>query len=125
MTVKVARIRGFRTSLTASRVTSSEAGPVLRQAEMAHDVLDVHDGVIDEDADGEDEGEKGDAVEGEPEEIEDEEGQGEGHGDGDRHDPRISPAPAEDDYQMTTVTETTAIAMWRRSSFDFSAAVSP
>ena len=76
-------------------------GPVavLGQAEVAHHVLHVDDGVVHQDADGEDEGEEGDAVEGEAEQIEGRQGQGQGHRDGNGHHPGLSPAQDQGDQQ--------------------------
>ena len=78
-----------------------EAGAVvvLGQAEVADDVLHHHDGVVDQDADGEDEGEEGDAVEGVAVEVEDEQGQGQGDRDGQGHHPRLPVAEGEPDEQ--------------------------
>ncbi len=64
---------------------------------MAVDVFDDDDGVIDEDADGEDEGEEGDAVEGVAEEVAGEEGEGEGDGYCDEDDGGLFDAEEEPD----------------------------
>ena len=56
------------------------------------DVLDDDDGVVDQDADGEDEREEGDAVERVAEEVGGGERQGERHRHRDRHDHRFAPA---------------------------------
>ena len=63
ITANVARIVGLPTSSTASTATSDKERPsAFRQPEMAHDVLDHHDGVVDQDADGEDQREQCDPV---------------------------------------------------------------
>ncbi len=66
---------------------------------MADDVLDDDDGVVDEDADREDQGEEGDAVEGVAVEVEDQQGQGEGRGDRQHDDDRLAPAEEEQDQE--------------------------
>jgi hypothetical protein len=75
ITAKVARMVGLPTSPTASTAMVDQAGPVLGKMKVADDVFDHHDGVIDEDADREDQGEEGDAVEGEAVEVEDQQRQ--------------------------------------------------
>ena len=64
ITAKVARMVGLPTSATASTATSL-SGPalVLRHAEVPHHVLHDDDGVVDQDADAEDEREQRHAVE--------------------------------------------------------------
>ena len=53
---------------------------------MADDVLHHHDGVIHQDADGEDQGEQGNTVQGVAVEIENRQREGQGDGDGDEND---------------------------------------
>ena len=53
---------------------------------MPDHVFHDHDGVVHQDADGEDEGEQGDPVQGVAVEVEDGQRQGQGHGDGQGHD---------------------------------------
>ena len=62
---------------------------ILGQVVMADDILHHHDGVVHQDADGEDERKEGDAVQGVAVEIEDRQGEGQGDRDGDAHDPRF------------------------------------
>ena len=88
MTVKVARIVGLPTSSTA--LTAGPA-PAPCMLEVAVDVLDDDDGVVDEDADGEDQGKEGHAVERVAVEVVDEQRQGQGHRDGDGHDDGLAP----------------------------------
>ena len=65
MTAKVARIVGLPTSFTASTAMRGPvAAFVLREMKMPHDVFHHHDRVIHQNADGEDQGEKRDAIEG-------------------------------------------------------------
>ena len=73
--------------------------PGVGQAHVPHDVFDDHDGVIDEDADGEDEREKRDAVERVAVEIEDEERESEGRGNREQDDERLAPAEEQQDEQ--------------------------
>ena len=98
------------------------AALVLRQVEVADDVLDHHDGVVHQDADGEDQREERDAVEREAVEVEHQQRQRERRGNGDADDARFAPAERE---QISSDTPTTAMPMWSSSSLDFSAAVSP
>ena len=80
ITVKVARIVGLPTSSTASTAVRAKR-PARLLAMVALDVLHHHDGVVHQDADGEDQREEGHAVQGVAGQEVDEEGQGEG----DRH----------------------------------------
>jgi hypothetical protein len=66
---------------------------------MADDVLHHHDRIVHQDADGEDEREERDPVEGVAEEMEDHQGQRERGGDGDRHHRRLAPAEHEQDQE--------------------------
>ena len=75
------------------------AASVLRQMKMADDVLDHHDGVIHQDADGEDQREERDAVEREAVEVEDQQRERERGRDGERDDGRFAPAEREQDEQ--------------------------
>jgi hypothetical protein len=93
-----------------------------RHPRVTHDVLHHHDGIVDEDANREDEREQRDTVECVAVQVEDEERQREGHGNG-RHDDRRSRRPSTS--QMSAATETMASSMCQRSSFDLSRAVSP
>ncbi len=74
ITVKVARIVGFPTSLIV--------------LQMALDVFNHDDGVVDQDPDGKDEGEQGDPVQGITHEIVNRESQGQRHRNGDGDDQR-------------------------------------
>jgi len=66
-----------------------------RGGEVAVDVLHHDDGVVHQDADGEDQGEEGDPVEGVADQVKDQHGQGQGDRDGDcRH--RAGPPPHEE-----------------------------
>ena len=62
---------------------------------VAVDVLHHHDGVVDQDADGEDEGEQGDPVEGVAEEVGGGQGQRQGGGHRHQHHHRLAPAEGE------------------------------
>ena len=100
MTAKVARMVGLPTSLTASTAIVDQGRPLLcGQVEVADDVLDHDDGVVHQDADGEDQGEEGDAVERVAVEVEDQQGQGQRGGDGQHDDDRLAPAEGEEDQQ--------------------------
>ncbi len=69
---------------------------------MAVDVLDDDDGVVDKDADGEDEGEEADPVEGVAEEVRRGQGQGQRHRDDDRDDDGLTSRqgdPHEEDHR--------------------------
>ena len=91
---------------------------------MSHDVLHHHNGVIHQNADGENEGEESDAVKGVAVEIERPAALERQRGwDRDGHDAGLAPAQRQQNRAMET--PTTAMPMWKRSSFDFSAAVSP
>ena len=68
-----------------------------RQAHVADNVFDDDDGVVDEDADGEDQREEGDAVERVTIKVEHEERESEGDGDREEHDNRLAPAEEEED----------------------------
>ncbi len=72
---------------------------VLRQVEMADDVFHHHDGVVHQDADGEDQREERDAVERVAVEIEDQQRQRQRAGNGDANDHRFAPAEREKDQQ--------------------------
>jgi len=72
--------------------------------------------------DGEDEGEKRDPVQGVAIEIEYCQRQGESDRNSERYDARLAPPQGE---HIRRVTETMAMNMCSRSSFDFSSAVSP
>ena len=62
------------------------AALVVGQVEVADDVLDDDDGVVHQDADGEDQGKESDAVERVAVEVEHEQREGQRAGDGDAHD---------------------------------------
>ena len=96
MTAKVASMVGLPTSSTASTAT---LGLDPGHLEVAVDVLHHHDGVVDEDADGEYEGEEGHPVEGIAVDIGDEDREGQGHGDRHAHDDRFPPAQGEGDEE--------------------------
>jgi len=64
---------------------------------VAHDVLHHDDGVVHQDADGEDEREQGDPVEGVPVQVEHRQGEGQGHRDGDEDDPQLPDAQGDAD----------------------------
>ena len=69
---------------------------------MAVDVLDDDDGVVDQDSDGEDQGEEADPVEGVAEEVRRGQGQGQGHRDDDRDHDGLAPRqgdPHEEDHR--------------------------
>ncbi len=83
MTVQVARIVGFPTSSTA--FTACVHADTVK-LEMPVDVLDDDDGIVDEDADGEDEGKEGHPVERVAIEVVDEQRQGERHRNRHGHD---------------------------------------
>ncbi len=72
-------------------------GRLLLHLEMAEDVLHIDDGVVDQQAQGEDQGEEGDAVDGVAEPVVDQQGQGIDDGDGDRDDQGLAPAEGEED----------------------------
>ena len=72
-------------------------GAAVRHRVMAVDVLDHDDGVVDEDADREDEGEERDAVEGVARELVDEQGEGKGHRHGDEDDEGLAQTEGEGD----------------------------
>ena len=97
MTAKVARMVGLPTSSTASTTMRAKERRGPGQVEVPVDVLDHHDGVVDEDADGEDEREEGDAVQRVAEQVGEE--QREGQRDRDRHgdDERRAPAHRQQD----------------------------
>ncbi len=65
--------------------------------EEAGDVFHADDGVVHEQAEGEDEGEEGDTVDGIAEEVIEEEGDGIGDGDGEADDEAFAPAHGEGD----------------------------
>ena len=69
---------------------------------MADDVFDHDDGIIDEDADAEDQREERDAVEGEAIQIEHQQSESERGGNGHRHNPRLTPAERQPDQQRDT-----------------------
>ena len=62
------------------------------QGVVAVDVLDHHDGVVDQDADGEDQGEQRDPIQGVAEQVGGRQGQGQGRGHRDQHDDRFAPS---------------------------------
>ena len=71
--------------------------PAARQAHVAHDVLDHHDRVVHQDADGEDQREERDPVERVAVEVEDEQREAERHRDREHDDQRLAPAEEEQD----------------------------
>ena len=64
---------------------------------MAVDVFHHHDGVVHQDADGEDQGKEGDPVQRVAIEVVDQERQGQRHGDGDGHHDGLPPSEGERD----------------------------
>ena len=96
MTVKVARMVGLPTSSTARTAVARKLRPGCL-AVMPLDVLHHHDGVVHQDADGEDEGEEGDPVQGVAGQEVDEEGEGQGHGHRDADHEAAAPAHGERD----------------------------
>ena len=91
---------GLPTSLTASTAMADQgAAFVLGQVEVADDVLDHDDGVVHQDADGEDQGEERDAVERVAVEVEHQQRQGQRAGNGDADDERLAPAQRQQDEQ--------------------------
>ena len=100
ITAKVARMVGLPTSSTASTAISESRRPRFwRQAEMSYDVLHHDNRVVDQDADGEDQREQRDAVQGVAEEVEDEQGERQRYRNGDQHHARFAPAERERDQQ--------------------------
>ncbi len=96
ITAKVARIVGLPISSTA-RIAPSR-GFIAGGGEVAVDVLHHHDGIVNEDADGEDQGKEGDPVQGIADQVEDQHRQGKGHRDGDGGH-RTGPPPHEEGDQ--------------------------
>ena len=89
---------GLPTSATASTATSLHgAALIFRQPEVAHHVLDHHDGVVDENADAEDQREERDAIDGVAEEVEDRHGERQRDRNGQQHDARLAPPEEERD----------------------------
>ena len=66
---------------------------------MAGDILDHHDGVIDQDTDGKDQREQGDAIEGIAVKIKDQEGQPQGCGHGQHGNDGFPPAQEQENNQ--------------------------
>ena len=92
MTANVARIVGFPTSATASTATSANGRPFdLRETEVANDVLDNDNCVVDQNANAEDECEERNPVERVTKQIEDAEGKCQGDRNGEQNDARLSP----------------------------------
>ncbi len=89
---------GLPTSLTASTaMVVHGAALVLVQMEVADDVLDHDNGVVHQDADGEDQGEERDAVERIAMEVEHQQRQGQRAGNGNADDDRLAPAQGQQD----------------------------
>ena len=72
---------------------------ILGEVKVPDDVLDHHDGVIDQNTDAEDQREKGDSIEREPVQVEDQQRQGQRRRDGHRHDPGFPPSQSQPDEQ--------------------------
>ena len=90
-------IADFRDSL--DRDVAAGALLVFGETEVAHDVLDDHDGVVDQDADAEDEREERDAIDGVAEEVEDRHGERQRDRNGQQHHARLAPAEEQRDQQ--------------------------
>ena len=91
---------GLPTSLTASTAMADQVRPwLLRQMKMADDVLDHHNGVVHQDADGEDQREERDAVQRVAVEVKHQQRQRERGGNGDGDDERFAPAQRQQDQQ--------------------------
>ena len=70
-----------------------------RQLAVSHDVLDDDDGVVHENADGEDQRKERDAVQRIAIEVENEQRESERDGDGEKHDERLAPSEEREDEQ--------------------------
>ncbi len=93
ITAKVARIVGLPTSSTASTATSDNERPLtLGQSKVAHYVLDNHDCVIDEYANGENERKQRDAVQRVAVEIENNQRERQRHRHGQQDNARLTPS---------------------------------
>ncbi len=68
-------------------------------AEVAHDIFDDDDRVVDKDANREDQREEGDTVDGVTVEVKNEEGEREGGGDGEQDDEGLAPAEEKEDKE--------------------------
>ena len=108
ITVKVARIVGPPTSSTA-RGMISRSGP-LPSRHVAMDVLDDDDGVVDQDADREDQREQRHAVDGEAPGPGGEQRGGQRHHDRRADDDRL--APADRDHTSSTTDAVANISFW-------------
>ena len=96
-TASVARMVGLPTSSTASTATSTGRPADWRHAPVPHDVLDHHDRVVHQNADGEDQREERNPVERVAVEKEHQQRQREGHGNRDKHDQRFPDPKREGD----------------------------
>ena len=72
---------------------------VLRQAEVANDVLNNDNGVVDQNADREDQRKQRDAIEGVAKEVEDEQRERQGDRNSEQHHARFAPAEREGNQQ--------------------------
>ena len=72
---------------------------VVRKMKVAHDVFHDNDGVINQNADAEDEGEEGDAIERETQQVKDQQRERERGGYGNRNNQRFAPAQQKEDEQ--------------------------
>ncbi len=100
MTAKVARIVGFPTSATASTATSANGRPLLlREAEVANDVFDNDNCVVDQNANAENEREERNPVERVAKQIEDAEGKRQGDGNREQNNARFSPTEKDCDQK--------------------------
>ena len=95
-TVRVATMVGLPTSATASIAACRRSRPS-RHAPVAGDVLDHHDGVVDQDADGEDQREERDPVQRVAHQPGGEERQQDRHRDDDRDHEGLAAADGEGD----------------------------
>ena len=112
---------GLPTSATAS-IAACMRRAAIAHCPVARDVLDHHDRVVDQDADGEDQREQADAVERvahQPRRKEREQDGGRDH-----HAPRPASRQPMAAATRTTI-ETVARPRWNSSSLAFSLAVSP
>ena len=99
-----------------------EARAVVVHGPVAGNVLDHHDGIVDQDADGKDQGKQADAVDGVAHDPGGKQRQQDGGGDDDGHHQRLA-QPME--TATRTTIETVARARWNSSSLALSLADSP
>ena len=72
---------------------------ILRQPEMPHHILDHDDGVVHEDADGEDQSKERDAVDGITQEVKHRHGERQRNRNGQKHNTRLAPPKEESDQK--------------------------